>query len=43
MGSPIEAYNLLSESNIVKAGAFSDRLVSLNKERKYLVANIMKK
>lgn len=43
MGSPIEAYNLLAESDIAKAGTFSDKLVALNKERKYLVANIMKK
>lgn len=42
MGSPMSAFELLSESNIEKAGSLSDHLIELNNDRKYLVANIMK-
>ena len=42
MGSPMSAFELLSESNIEKASSLSDHLIELNNDRKYLVANIMK-
>ena len=42
MGSPMRAYELLSESDISKAGSLADHLIKLNEERKYLVAGIMK-
>lgn len=42
MGDPMQAYNLLSESDIKNAGALSEHLIKLNKDRKYIVSNIMK-
>ncbi len=42
MGSPMQAFELLAESDIAKAGSLADHLIKLNDERKYLVAGIMK-
>jgi single-stranded-DNA-specific exonuclease len=42
MGLPMDAYNLLSTTDEVQAGIFTDHLHSINEERKGIVAGIVK-